>query len=128
MQHDSDAAIAISTHDGVMTVRLNRPAKKNAVTLAMWRQLGDLFRAVEHDAAVRVVILTGAGGNFSAGADITEFPQVRATPEQVEIYEAAVDGALAAVAGSSKPTVAAVSGFCLAGGLALAASADFRVA
>jgi len=128
MQNDIASPIKKVLDDGVMTVQINRPQKKNAVTLAMWKELAQLFRSLEGDSNVRVVVLAGAGDCFSAGADISEFSQVRATPEQVAIYEDAVDGALSAIAKLPKPTIAAVSGVCFAGGLALAASADFRVA
>jgi len=128
MQTEIATPIKTALNDGVMTVQINRPQKKNAVTLSMWRELGQLFRSLEGERNVRVVVLAGAGDCFSAGADISEFPKVRATPEQVAKYEEAVDGALSAIASSPKPTIAAVSGVCFAGGLALAASADFRVA
>lgn len=128
VQNDIALPLKWVLNDGVMTVQINRPQKKNAVTLAMWRELAQLFRSLEGNSNVRVVILAGAGDCFSAGADISEFSQVRATPEQVANYEEAVDGALAAIASLPKPTIAAVSGVCLAGGVALAASADFRVA
>jgi enoyl-CoA hydratase/carnithine racemase len=128
MQKDIASPISRVLDDGVMTVQINRPQKKNAVTLAMWTELAQLFRSLEGDSNVRVVILAGAGECFSAGADIAEFSQVRASPEQVATYEQAVDGALSAIASLPKPTIAAVSGVCFAGGLALAASTDFRVA
>lgn len=128
VQNDIALPLKWVLNDGVMTVQINRPQKKNAVTLAMWRELAQLFRSLEGNSNVRVVILAGAGDCFSAGADISEFSQVRATPEQVANYEEAVDGALAAIVSLPKPTIAAVSGVCLAGGVALAASADFRVA
>lgn len=128
VQNDIALPLKWVLNDGVMTVQINRPQKKNAVTLAMWRELAQLFRSLEGNSNIRVVILAGAGDCFSAGADISEFSQVRATPEQVANYEEAVDGALAAIASLPKPTIAAVSGVCLAGGVALAASADFRVA
>ena len=114
--------------NGVLTINLDRAAKKNAITLAMWRHLRNLFREIDADPDVRVVILTGGDQCFSAGADIAEFPQVRSTPDQVWLYEGSVDGALAAITASSKPTIAAISGVCFAGGVALAASTDFRVA
>ena len=114
--------------DGVMLVEINRPAKKNAVTLAMWRALADLAGRFAADREVRVVVMTGAGGSFSAGADISEFPTVRSTDLQVTAYEAAVDAGLAAISGLPQPTVAAIAGACFGGGVALAASTDFRVA
>ena len=128
MTQDQQPSITTSISDSVATVKINRAHKKNAISLAMWRQLDELFQALDDDSAVRVIILAGSGGSFSAGADISEFPHVRSTPEQAESYEQAVDSALAAIAAVSKPTVAAVSGICFGGGVALAASADFRIA
>ncbi|MSP88596.1 MAG: enoyl-CoA hydratase/isomerase family protein, partial [Alphaproteobacteria bacterium] len=59
--------------DGIAVVTLNRPAKRNAVSLAMWRELGTIFADLARRADVRVAVLTGAGGHFCAGADISEF-------------------------------------------------------
>ena len=66
-------------HDttGIVTVTLNKPAKRNAMSYAMWRELGEIYTALGKRTDVRVVILTGAGGNFCAGADISEFAKVR---------------------------------------------------
>lgn len=114
--------------DGILTIRLNREHKKNAITLAMWRTLRAAATAAQDDDDVRSIILTGGPTCFSAGADISEFAEVRSTPEQVETYEVAVDGAMSAFQSSRKPVVAAISGVCMAGGMGLAASADFRIA
>ena len=114
--------------DGVMLVEINRPEKKNALTLAMWQSLTVLCTQTALSRQARVVLLTGAGGTFSAGADVSEFGLLRSTEEQVSVYEATVDGALAAIARLPQPTIAAVSGPCFGGGVALAASTDFRVA
>lgn len=123
-----DENIRTSTADGVATVEINRAAKKNAVSLDMWLHLARLFRGFANDHSVRVAILTGNGDAFSAGADISEFDAVRATPKQVEFYEKAVDDACYAIAALPKTTISAVSGVCFGGGVALAASTDFRIA
>jgi enoyl-CoA hydratase/carnithine racemase len=112
----------------VATVTLNRPERINAVTLAMWRELGALFRGFADDAAVRAVVLTGAGGHFSSGADISEFDRVRGTAEASADYEAAGDAAGEAIMALPKPVIAAVSGSCVGGGLALAMACDLRIA
>ncbi len=70
--------IVVTTGDGVVTVALNRPAKRNAVSLAMWRRLAEIFAGVGRQDGIRAVVLTGADGNFCAGADISEFATVRA--------------------------------------------------
>jgi enoyl-CoA hydratase/carnithine racemase len=120
--------VLVETESGIATVTLNRPTKRNAVTLAMWRQLRRVFEAFADDAAVRVVVLTGAGGHFCAGADISEFDQVRTGVEDGAAYEHAVDSLTDAITGLMKPTIAGVSGFCVGGGCGLAMACDFRVA
>jgi enoyl-CoA hydratase/carnithine racemase len=112
---------------GVAIVTLNRPAKRNAVSLAMWRRLGAIFPELEERDDVRVVILTGAGGNFCAGADISEFPTLRADSKSGRVYEAANEAAAMALRDCRKPTIAAVSGYGMGGGCALALACDFRV-
>ena len=125
---DTAQDILLSVADGgVATVTLNRPAKRNAVSLAMWRRLSELFTELEGREDVRVVIVTGAGGNFCAGADISEFATLRADSKSGRIYEAANEGAAMALRDCRKPTIAAVSGYGMGGGCALALACDFRV-
>lgn len=116
----SDPAIAVVT--------INRPQRRNAMKLAMWKELGRIFTELSGDTAVRAVILTGNGGAFCAGADISEFDEVRATIEDGRAYEAAGDFCQTAISECSKPTIAAVSGPCYGGGVGLALSCDFRFA
>ncbi|WP_432347553.1 enoyl-CoA hydratase-related protein [Shinella yambaruensis] len=120
--------ILVEDRDGVAVVTLSRPGHRNAVTYAMWRQLADLFRAFDRDSSVRSIILTGAGADFSAGADISEFDAVRGGLEASKAYEVAVDAAGDAIYEVSKPTIAALRGYCLGGAAHLAMSCDFRVA
>jgi enoyl-CoA hydratase/carnithine racemase len=116
----SDAALAIVT--------INRPKRRNAMTLAMWNELGRIFTSLNDEPEVRAIILTGAGEAFCAGADISEFSAVRATVDDGRAYEAAGDRCQTAIAASTKPTIAAISGPCYGGGVGLALSCDFRVA
>ena len=109
-------------------VTLNRPHRRNAVTLDMWRRLADHFAELGQAPDVRVIVLTGAGEHFCAGADIGEFKDRRSTASDANAYEHAVDACLAAINGSPRPTIAAVAGYCLGGGVGLAAACDFRVA
>src|SRR5262245_66506047 len=80
---------------GVASITLNRPAKRNAVSLAMWRRLAELVGELAERETVRVLILTGAGGHFCAGADISEFATLRADVTSGRIYEAANEAATA---------------------------------
>ena len=88
---------------GVAVVTLNRPRQRNAMTLAMWREVARVFGELGRNADVRAIVLAGAGGHFSVGADISEFDQVRATSEQSAGYEVAVDACSDAIAAVSKP-------------------------
>lgn len=120
--------IRIERRDGVAHVVLNRPAVRNAVTLAMWRELADIFSGYASDPDVRGVILRGSGRNFSVGADISEFDRIREDRHQAAAYEVAVDACSGAIAALGKPVVAAINGYCLGGGCHLALACDFRFA
>lgn len=114
--------------DSIAVVTLNRQKSRNAMTYAMWRAVPPVIAALERNPEVRTIILTGAGENFSAGADITEFSAIRASAHQGRDYEIAVDACCDAIANVSKPTIAVVKGFCLGGAAHLAMSCDFRYA
>ena len=120
--------ILCERRDGCAIVTMNRPAQRNAMTLAMWRGVGEKFRELDADTSVRSIILTGAGEDFCAGADIGEFADVRDDTAQAVAYEEAVDFCCSAIAEAGKPVVAAVRGYCLGGGAHLAMSCDFRFA
>jgi enoyl-CoA hydratase/carnithine racemase len=120
--------INITRRDGIARVSLNRPSVKNAVTLAMWRELAEIFSRVAADRDLRAVILAGKGKDFSVGADISEFDKVRNDKQQSAEYEVAVDACSDAIAALGKPVVAAISGYCLGGGCHLALACDFRFA
>ena len=118
--------IRIERRDGTAQVTLNRPSVKNAVTLAMWRELAGIFSGFAGDRNVRGVLLKGAGKDFSVGADISEFERIREDRHQAAAYEVAVDACSGAIAALGKPVVAAISGYCLGGGCHLALACDFR--
>ncbi|MEV4195674.1 enoyl-CoA hydratase/isomerase family protein [Streptomyces toxytricini] len=116
-----DAALLHSVADGVATVVISHPAKRNAMTAAMWRALPELLDALSADRAVRVLVLTGAGPTFCAGAEISSL----AGKEDPQALAVRAEEALAAF---PKPTIAAVRGFCVGGGSQLAAACDLRFA
>ncbi|MYW42070.1 enoyl-CoA hydratase/isomerase family protein [Streptomyces sp. SID486] len=108
--------------DSVATVVIRHPAKRNAMTTAMWRALPPLLDRLARDRDVRALVLTGEGGTFCAGADIST---LRESPEEAQSLAVAAEEALA---GFPKPTVAAVRGHCVGGGAQLAAACDLRLA
>ncbi|MEZ5831750.1 MAG: enoyl-CoA hydratase-related protein [Dongiaceae bacterium] len=109
------------------TVRLNRPDKRNALTLGMWRELAQAFGALEADERLRCIVVRGAGGNFAAGADLAEFPVLRGNAEQAETYGRQMISALTAVRDCRHPTIAAIEGLCVGGGLEIALMCDLRL-
>jgi enoyl-CoA hydratase/carnithine racemase len=112
---------------GIAVVTLNRAEKRNAVSLAMWRRLADIYTGLAGRSDVRVVILTGAGGNFCGGADIAEFPKVRNNVEDLRVYGQAGRDATQAIIDLPQPTIAAVNGYGVGGGCGLALACDLRV-
>lgn len=107
---------------------LNRPDKRNALNAAMWEAIPVLLeRALSHD-EVRLLVVSGAGGSFAAGADISEFEEVYATPERAEAYSRSIARALDGLAAFPRPTLAMIEGACVGGGCGLALACDIRFA
>ncbi len=104
---------------GVMTLTFNRPDKKNALTAEMYAALADGFAAAEADPAVRVILLTGAGGAFTAGNDLQDFLARPATGD-----DAPVSRFLRALASATKPLVAAVQGVAVGVGTTMLLHCD----
>ncbi len=123
----SDIVIERSQGGEQATIRLNRPGKRNALTLDMWREFEQACRRLEQDALLRCIVVRGAAGNFAAGADLSEFPILRATAEQAEAYGRQMIAALAAIRDCRHPTVAAIEGLCVGGGLEIALMCDVRL-
>ncbi|MFE9764140.1 enoyl-CoA hydratase/isomerase family protein [Streptomyces sp. NPDC005808] len=111
-----------SVTDGVATVVIHHPAKRNAMTAGMWRALPSLLDELTDDADVHALVLTGAGDTFCAGADISA---LRSSPDEAQGLAVLAEEALAAF---PKPTLAAVRGYCVGGGSQLAAACDLRFA
>lgn len=113
--------------DGVAIVTMSHVERRNACTQAMWQGLGKTFNALRDDPKARVIILTGEGDHFCAGADISEFATARNNAESAAIYSADVDGAEIAINTIPKPVIAAIRGSAIGGGCGLAVACDFRI-
>ena len=124
----SGGQIQVERQDGVATLTVCHPERRNAMTLAMWQQLAAALRELE-GTGVRVLVLTGAGSRaFVSGADISEFDQARDGEAAVVRYNQAVAQAQQMLAEFSAPTVALIQGACMGGGIGLALACDLRYA
>jgi len=109
-------------------IRFNAPARRNAINRATWRALRDACLAIAARPEALVVVVEGAGGHFSAGADIAEFDAVYRDAEATRDYVEAMRSALSALASLDRPTIAAIEGAAVGGGLAVALACDLRFA
>lgn len=107
---------------------LNRPDKRNALDLAMWRAIPALLAPLAKDPGVRVLVVRGAGGAFAAGADIEEFERAYATRAAALENQETMGAAMRALEDFPKPTLAQIDGACVGGGCGLALCCDLRFA
>ncbi|MFZ2998198.1 enoyl-CoA hydratase/isomerase family protein [Sphingobium sp.] len=116
--------------DGAIArLTIDRPARRNAMTQAMWQELPHLVAEAMADAAIRTLILTSATpGLFCAGADIDEFATCSSDPDWRVANQAAIRASQYALAHAPKPVIAAIDGDCVGGGCGLAIACDIRIA
>lgn len=131
----SEPAVLVERDGHVVTVTLNRPDKRNAFNAEMLVRLGDTWDMIDGDDEVRVAILTGADGNFSAGADLDRLvsAMVQGLPPENEFEERIREDFTLIFKGFlkthtlAKPLIAAVEGYCYAGGMEILQNCDIRV-
>lgn len=117
-------AIDVTRRDGVLTITLNRPEKKNALDRASFRELGEAFTAADADPEARVVVVTGAGGNFCSGADVSGSVDDQHPLQGMEV----VNRSAAALHRIRVPVIAKVDGVAVGAGLNLALGCDLVIA
>ena len=125
----TERMIAEVDEDGIGRMVFNNPAKRNALSLDMWRGIAEILERFEADDEVRVAVMSGTGGKaFVSGADISEFDKKRSNAEQRADYGRQSARGSHALATFRKPLIAEITGFCIGGGLATALNADVRFA
>ncbi|HWV61936.1 MAG TPA: enoyl-CoA hydratase family protein [Sphingopyxis sp.] len=115
---------------GVATVTLNRPDRKNPLTFESYAELRDTFRALVYAPAVKAIVVTGAGGNFSSGGDVHEIigPLTEmAMPELLDFTRMTGD-LVKAMRACPQPIIAAIDGICVGAGAIMAMASDMRLA
>lgn len=122
----SDGEVRFERRDAIGWLTFDRPDARNAMTFAMYERLGDICREVAADAALRALVLTGAGEAFVAGTDISQFKDFT-TEKQALDYEERMDGVLGSLEGLRIPTIAAIRGPAVGGGAAIASACDIRI-
>ena len=119
--------LLVSDRGAVRTLTINRPDKLNALNLRTLQELDFAFRAARQDAAVRVIVLAGAGEKaFVAGADIAELATL--SPVDAQAFSRAGQSLMRGIERTAKPVIARIQGFALGGGMELAMSCHLRIA
>ncbi|PYM07973.1 MAG: enoyl-CoA hydratase [Candidatus Rokuibacteriota bacterium] len=121
--------LLVQQDGAIATVVFNRPKLRNAISLAMWRELARITEGLAKDESIRAVVYRGAGTvAFAAGADISEFQDNRKDSASALEYNKHTDAAYTAIRTCPKPTVAMIHGFCMGGAMAIAMACDLRFA
>ena len=127
-----DALVEVDGH--VMTVTMNRPDRYNAMTLHMFARMSDAWQRASDDDDIRVIVLTGAGGNFSSGADLRAMAGDVAATDDMDVESRMAEDpgfifrGLLKTYRPTKPIIAAVEGNAIAGGTEILQGTDIRVA
>ena len=113
---------------GIARLTLSQPKRRNALTAAMWQAIPDLLKELVKDKSLRVLIVTGNGDHFAAGADISEFETLYATAESSAKISANIQHACEALSAVPVPTIAMIRGACVGGGCGISLCCDLRFA
>ncbi len=116
--------------DGVATVTLNRPERKNPLTFESYAELRDTFRELVYTPQVKAVVVTGAGGNFSSGGDVHEIigPLTEMAMPELLAFTRMTGDLVKAMRACPQPIVAAIDGVCVGAGAIMAMASDLRLA
>lgn len=121
--------VRYETEERVVTVTLDRPERKNPLTFESYAELRDYFRSLRDDAAIKAVVLTGAGANFCSGGDVREIigPLTQRTPAELLEFTQMTGDLVKAMRACPQPIIAAIDGVCAGAGAILAMASDMRL-
>jgi len=123
------SSVRYEVAERIATITIDRPAVKNALGPEEWRELRGRIDAADADADVRVLVITGAGGTFSAGGDLKTMPERLAEPRDVRAANLVVQAQIVPrLRELGKPVIAMIDGACVGAGLSLALACDLRIA
>ncbi|MCC7127622.1 MAG: enoyl-CoA hydratase/isomerase family protein [Microbacteriaceae bacterium] len=120
-------SIQVEQTGAVATVSLSSVGKRNAISASMWRELPIVLDSLASIAELKLVVLRGAGNDFSSGADISELDEILPALGENSTADGIMTAAEDALADFPLPTLAAIDGFCVGGGWQLAAACDIRI-
>ncbi|MEN5083484.1 enoyl-CoA hydratase family protein [Bosea sp. TWI1241] len=122
------AHFGLSIAGKVATVTLNRPEKKNPLTFESYRELGDFFHAAQRDEAIKAIVVTGAGGNFSSGGDVFEIigPLTEMDTKDLLAFTRMTGELVKTMRACPQPIIAAIDGVCAGAGAIMAMASDLR--
>lgn len=116
--------------DGIATLRLDRPDRKNPLTFESYAELRDWFRALPYDDSVKIVIFASNGGNFCSGGDVHDIigPLTRMSMKELLAFTRMTGDLVKAMINCGRPIIAAVDGICVGAGAIVAMASDIRIA
>jgi enoyl-CoA hydratase len=124
----STGRVHLTIRERVASIQIDRPDARNAMTWAMYEELGNICAHISGDPNIRVATIRGAGGEaFVAGTDIEQFQSFSSGEDGIS-YEKTIDSMIETIERLPMPTVAIVDGWAIGGGLAISAACDFRIA
>lgn len=128
-EETGESGVYVQVFSGLAVVTLSHTRRRNAMDLSMWSRLEEVFVSFAGDRSLGAILVRGAGtAAFAAGADISEFPDLRHDPVSAARYNAQLARTLRAVASLEIPTIAAIQGYAVGGGCELSHACDLRLA
>ena len=121
--------VQLAVADGIATLTLNRPERKNPLTFESYAELANIFRAAARDKSIRAIVITGAGGNFCSGGDVFEIikPLTEMGASELLDFTRMTGELVKAMRAAPQPIIASIDGVCAGAGAIIAMASDIRI-